>query len=126
MHSKELREKTGISRDTLRHYIDEGIISPLKDEWNGYHIFTEDDIETIQFVIGARHLGFSLQEIRSLQKKFSVSACKHKSILPHLRDNLLNVQDKIKDLKKIEKQLKSTITDFEKRDCTVKPTKLTI
>jgi MerR family transcriptional regulator, Zn(II)-responsive regulator of zntA len=126
MLSKDIQEKAHISRDTLRHYIKQGLIAPEKDPSNGYQIFTEEDLDKILFIVGSRHLGFSLEEVRDLQEKFSWSSCKHQSMLPHLRENLSSITSKIVELKKIEKHHKKLIEDFEKRDCKVKPTKLKI
>jgi len=126
MQSKEIQERASVSRDTLRHYIKEGLIEPTKDPSNGYNIFTNDDLETVQFIVGARHLDFSLEEIKNLQGKFLSSPCKHKSMLPHLRENLEGIHQKMADLKKIERHIQKVIKDFEKRDCTVRPTRLKI
>jgi len=126
MYSKEIREKTGVSRDTLRHYVDIGLLTPERNHHNDYLVYSDKDFETLSFVLRAKNLGFSLEEIRDIEKKVSLATCPHRSILPALQKNLSSVHQKISDLKTIEKHLKSLITDFEKRNCEKKPTEFEI
>lgn len=126
MNAKNLRDRTDITRDTLRHYIDIKLLEPEKNIFNGYYEYTEADIEKVEFILRAKDLGFSLDEIRQLDKNISNSECPHQSSLPHIRKNLESVKQKITDLKKIEKHLKSLTKDFEKRDCTKHPTSFKI
>lgn len=123
MYSKELREKTGVSRDTLRHYVDIGLLTPIRDNHNNYLIYSKEDFKILSFVLRAKNLGFSLEEIKEIEKRISSSTCQHKSILPYLQKNLSVVQQKIIDLKLIEKHLEKIINDFKKRNCVRKPTK---
>lgn len=124
MYSKEIREKTGVSRDTLRHYVEIGLLKPDKDPKNEYLIYSEKDLETLNFILQAKNLGFSLEEIGDIENKISEAICPHQSILPDLYKKLDSVQEKIKTLKIIEKHFKKIITDFKKKDCRKEPSKL--
>ena len=127
MHSKELRKNTNISRDTLRYYISIGLLTPKRNEANGYHVYDEKDVETLLFILNAKNLGFSLKEIQELQKRIASVTCPHQSILPALQKNLSTIQQKITDLKSIEKHLKKLVLDFKQRNCKKKkPTKFKI
>ncbi len=123
MTSKELRQKTGISRDTLRHYVDCGLLHPQRNPHNGYRTYTVDDIRRIDFILRAKDLGFCLADILSMTRAMRGAPCPHKSVLPALEKNLTSVKQKIKDLNAIKKHLTYLIADFEKRNCTTHPTK---
>ena len=60
---KALSEKTGVSRKTIRYYESIGLIQPPERGPNNYRQYTEDDVERLRFVAGARSLGFSLNDI---------------------------------------------------------------
>lgn len=121
MYNKEIRKKTGVSRDTLRHYVEIGLLNPQRDENNGYLIYSEKDLETLSFILKAKNLGFSLEEIREIEDKIEEATCPHQSILPNLYKKLDSVKEKIRDLKSIEKYLKNVVSDFENKDCRKKP-----
>lgn len=122
MYSKELRTKTGVSRDTLRHYVSIGLLRPTRNAANDYLVYDQKDLETLSFIVRAKNLGFSLEEIKKIEKRISHATCPHRSILPALQKNLVSVAQKIKDLKVIEQHLNSLVQDFERRDCSQSPT----
>ena len=64
MRAKALASATGISKDTLRYYEKEGVISaPLRDD-NGYRNYTETHVKQIKFVRYAQSVGFTLKKIK--------------------------------------------------------------
>ena len=63
MQIKELAEKAGLSPKTIRYYEQIGVLPPPKRLPNGYRDYDETDLERLRFVVGARHLNFSLDDI---------------------------------------------------------------
>lgn len=124
MKSGELIAKTNITRDTLRYYNRLGFLRPEVNTENGYKEYSEEDVWMVEFVKSAQGIGFSLKDIKDLSEHMKSSECRHKSLLPFLRNKLGEVEKKVLALKKIEKHLKFLIEDFEKKDCTKKPSAL--
>ena len=54
----------GTTRDTLRHYYEQGIIAPKVDPDNGYHYYSPAQISSFFFITTMRQAGCSIQEIR--------------------------------------------------------------
>jgi len=44
----EVAEKTNRHINTIRGYLRRGVIDEPRREWNGYRLFTKDDIEKIK------------------------------------------------------------------------------
>lgn len=61
-----LAEQAGVSVDTLRHYEREGLLAPERRSPAGYRAYGSGSLERLQFILRAKELGFSLQEIREL------------------------------------------------------------
>ena len=55
-----------LSRDTLRYYDKLGIVSPKKDEGNGYRYYNMDDIITLSYVMILKDVGISLDDIKEI------------------------------------------------------------
>jgi MerR family copper efflux transcriptional regulator len=62
----ELMKRTGVPIDTIRYYEDHGILPPAQRRESGYRDYDEQDVARIRFVRRAKHLGFTLREIRDL------------------------------------------------------------
>jgi DNA-binding transcriptional MerR regulator len=76
MRIQEVIKKTGLSRRTVYYYIDQKMISPVVDEHNGYHDFSEADIQ--------KHLdlGKTILFRRSYTKEEVVKTAKNHLPLP--------------------------------------------
>jgi DNA-binding transcriptional MerR regulator len=60
----EFAKKASVSIRTLRYYDKEGLLSPTHYSEAGYRLYTDEDLVTLQYILGLKFLGFSLQEIK--------------------------------------------------------------
>ncbi len=58
MRVHEVCKKTGLSRKAVHFYIQEGLISPAKNE-NGYYDLNESDLKTLEIIQRLRRLDLS-------------------------------------------------------------------
>jgi len=77
----EVARHFDVSPDTVRHYVRIGLLQPGKDE-SGYHRFLPADLKVLGFILNARELGFTLDDIRQLLD----DADKGESPCPHARE----------------------------------------
>lgn len=66
MKISQLSRTVGVTRDTIRHYVDLGLLTPRRDPDNGYQIFDRAALSRLQFIRAARQLGFHLDDIRAI------------------------------------------------------------
>lgn len=68
MRIGELAQKSGVSRDTIRFYERNGLItSTVEDsETNSYRNYKDDCLVWLQFFAGAREAGMSVADLRSI------------------------------------------------------------
>lgn len=101
--------QTGLSIDTIRFYEREGLsLEPQRSE-GGYRLYRQAEIDQLQFIRKAQQLGFSLQEIRELLiiSNEETEACTHvRDLIEH---KLSTVCGKLKELKGLERHLKSSL-----------------
>lgn len=60
----ELAKAAGVSRDTIRYYIETGLLSTTKNPSNGYQVFTQSALSRLRFIKSAQGLGFRLEDIQ--------------------------------------------------------------
>lgn len=71
----EVTDRTGFSGPTLRYYEQIGLLPPLDRTDAGYRMYTERDIDRLQFIARAKTLGCSLDEIRDLVTVWADDRC---------------------------------------------------
>ena len=60
----ELAKRCGVNLETVRYYERRNILLPPPRTVSGYRIYPDSALDRLRFVIQARELGFSLDEIK--------------------------------------------------------------
>lgn len=74
----ELAKEFGVTTRTIRHYEDQGLLSPTREGVN--RIFSNRDRVRLKLALRGKRLGFSLGEIRELFELYDVSRDEKKQI----------------------------------------------
>ena len=65
MKIKEAAERLGISQRAIRFYEKQGLLSPSRQQHNGYRAFGEEDIWRLQTIVALREAGMPIADIRT-------------------------------------------------------------
>ncbi|MDO4997194.1 MAG: MerR family transcriptional regulator [Neisseria sp.] len=113
----ELSKRTGLGIETLRYYEKVGLLPEPIRAANGYRLFTEEAVATLQFIKKCRLLGFSIEDTKQLLQL-------RDQTLNHNADELVRqqkaaVQEKIRQLQEIQAMLEaiSDCTQTENSEC---------
>lgn len=112
----EVVKKTGFSRDTIRYYEKFGLIKvPSRNRRdNNYKEYDETVIERLLIVKRAKHLGFSLKEIKELINYWAEKSLSKEERISLFRSRITIIEDKIARLIDVKKLIESRIIDIEK------------
>lgn len=104
----ELARRTGCNLETVRYYEKVGLLPEPPRTAGGYRSYDTTHERRLRFVLRARELGFSLNEIRALlrlaDERYQPCA-EARTVAAHLQD----VRAKIGDLKRMERVLKDMV-----------------
>lgn len=115
LSSGELAELAGISRDTLRHYERKGVLPrPLRGH-NGYRKYPPEALERVQLVRRALSVGFTLDELAKVLKVRDAGGAPCEEVRKLAAQKLLNVQDQLRELTKLQDDLQETLKDWDTR-----------
>ena len=70
MNISEIEKITGISKQAIRFYEKEGLISPKRNQDNQYREYDENDVKTLKMIYVFRKVGLSLDEISKVLKDY--------------------------------------------------------
>jgi len=62
----ELAKKLGLNPKTLRYWEEIGLLPPPPRDSSGFRNYTEEHLKLCEFILKAKKLGFSLEEIKEI------------------------------------------------------------
>ncbi len=104
----ELSKKTGVSAHTIRFYEKSGLIEGKQDESvksNNYLHYDDVTIEKLEFISDAKSVGFTIKEIGQIIDAWYNKKYSKKQKLEILEDKLTSLEQKMKEIKAMKKQL---------------------
>lgn len=63
MRVNQVASEIGVTGDTVRYYTRMGFLKPAKNPCNGYKEYSPKDRRLLRFILSARQLGFSVNDI---------------------------------------------------------------
>lgn len=82
MKINEVEVRVGITKKNIRFYEEKGLVSPKRDETNGYREYSEEDVMVLQKVKLLRQLSVPIEEILKLEKGyFTLADCMHRHMI---------------------------------------------
>ncbi len=118
MNIHEAAALSRLSKRTLHHYDDIGLLRPKRQDENGYRDYTETDLKKLEQILLFREMGFSLEDIKALLKSDtkdqSAMMEKHRTVLLAKRDRLEKILELIG--KRIEGEETMDFKAFDMKD----------
>jgi MerR family transcriptional regulator, mercuric resistance operon regulatory protein len=105
----DLARATGCNLETIRYYEKIGVMPSPPRSTNGYRVYDGRHVSRLGFVMRARDLGFTLEEVRSLLTLVDQGAQTCAEVQLMAQEHLGNVRSKIDDLQRIEAVLSETV-----------------
>lgn len=96
----ELAQKAGVKVETLRYYETQGLLIAQMRTSSGYRLYSQQDIQSLFFILHAKKVGFALKEIKFLldfQHHKSEHTCE--DVKKYTGNKLSEIEAKIADLK---------------------------
>ena len=104
----ELAQHAGISRDALRFYAKHGLVTPTARTASGYRLYSKSDVLRISFILSAKEVGFTLNEVHQLLELEVTKDKKSCQDVKEFVDNKIQVvNQRLIEMKKIKQSLKT-------------------
>jgi DNA-binding transcriptional MerR regulator len=105
MRIGEAAQRAALIVDTIRFYERQSLLPEPPRTSGHFRLYTDDHVTRLNFIKQMQGLGFSLQQIKQLLdlRDRGQYACEHVRSL--LKDKLIEVRSKIRDLQKLESEL---------------------
>ena len=104
----KLASALGVSQDALRFYEKQGLINPSLRTAAGYRLYSTEDVKQVKFILSAKRVGFTLNEIRgllALEVTKDEKSCEDVKRVVDVK--LVAVNQRMRELRQIKKSLRT-------------------
>jgi MerR family mercuric resistance operon transcriptional regulator len=105
----EIAKRTGCNLETVRYYEKVGLLPDPPRTQGGHRAYGAEHERRLRFILRARELGFTLDEIRALLRLVDERNAPCGQVRDVAAAHLRDVQEKIADLKRMERVLKDVV-----------------
>ncbi len=104
----ELARRSGCNLETILYYEKIGMMQDPRGGRPGYRFYEDAHVLRLRFILRARELGFSIEDIRGLLSLIDSGTQTCAEIRARTERHLADVRTRIADLKRIENVLSET------------------
>ncbi len=105
MHIGELAKQGGVSVQTVRYYERYGLLQKPERKPSLYRIYRDNDVHRLRFILQAKALGFTLDEIKHILDLSQRRRCPCGEVLKIGQERLAELQSQIEQLTRFRDQL---------------------
>ena len=110
MNIGQAAKASAVSTKMIRHYESIGLIEAARRTDSGYRLYTERDVQVLQFIHRSRALGFSLEQIRTLLALWQDMQRASKDVRAMARQHIDELDRKIAAMQAMRRTLETLAT----------------
>lgn len=114
MRIGELAKQVGVSVQTVRFYERRQLMPVPRRRDSGYRIYGPSDLQRLRFILQAKKLGFSLDEVRSVLHMRERGACPCGEVVKTAERHLHRAEQQIRDLERFRSGLSKTLRGWKR------------
>jgi|SRR5213593_1540808 len=114
MRIGEISRRGGVSVQTIRYYERYGLLRPPERRPSRYRIYSESDLLRLQFILHAKTLGFTLEEIKHILELREKQACPCGEVRRIGEERLTELEKQIAELTTFRNQLARAVSRWRK------------
>lgn len=113
MRVSELAKTLNITPDTVRFYTRNQVLKPIKSKENGYKEYGDKDISRLRFVLNARQLGFSVEDIKVIlaESDKTISPCD--TVKRLIEKRLHETEQRFLEVQRLRDRMQQAIKEWE-------------
>jgi DNA-binding transcriptional MerR regulator len=110
----ELAQRAGMTTTTLRFYEQEGLL-PATRSAAGYRVYDDEAARRLEFIVGAKHIGLALAEIRELLAAWDTGECTdlRDRLRPLIAARIADAQHRSAELAAVTRQLTAALSHLD-------------
>jgi len=116
----QLAKAAGVPTTTMRYYERIGLVEPEDRSHGNYRLYSDQSLQKVNFIRAAQATGFTLDDVKALLSDDAGGTPKCGNVQGLIEDRLVDIEERLKDLRHVRKVLKSALEKCQtqkKTDC---------
>jgi len=110
----ELAKQSGSPSHVVRYYLRIGLIQPAGKQDNGYRLFKSMDVTRLRFVRLAKHLGFTLNEIKQILRHSDEGESPCEDVREIIRHRIQEHRDRIEEMMTLQVRMEDALEQWKR------------
>ena len=111
----ELAKQLGVTAETVRFYTRIGVLRPTKDSANGYRIYSDKDLRRLRFVLNARQLGFSVDDIKEILAHADRQRSPCHTVRRLIERRLHETEQRFSETQRLRNRMQEAVTQWSRK-----------
>ena len=112
MFATNLANKAGVSPDTVRYYTRIKMLKPERNPDNGYRIYKKADVRRLRFILAARSLGFTLNDIKAIFADAEQGESPCPRVRSLLEQRMTDAERKLRELNELHTKMEAALASW--------------
>tara|TARA_Y100000034_G_C6588731_1_gene255673 strand:+ start:144 stop:548 length:405 start_codon:yes stop_codon:yes gene_type:complete len=114
MRVKDVAQALNLSTDAVRYYTRIGLLNPSRS-LNGYKHYRPEDVARIRFIISARNLGFSVNDVKEILKTSEQTNSPCPTVRRLIEQRLKETEERFNDMRNLRERMRAAIRDWSSK-----------
>ncbi|MEW8029018.1 MAG: MerR family transcriptional regulator [Candidatus Thiodiazotropha sp.] len=109
----KLAKQGEVPTHVVRYYVRIGLLQPVGQQENGYRLFASQDVARLRFIRMAKHLGFTLNEIKQIICNADKGESPCDDVRSIIRHRLVENSIKIEEMIALQRRMEGALEHWE-------------
>ncbi len=110
---KEIAVLANVTPDAVRHYVKIGLLQPRQNPENRYREFSEKDLRYLRFIRRAKHLGFTLAEIKEIIRHSQDGQSPCPVVRQIIADRIIENRERLLELLDLQERMERALEQWQ-------------
>ena len=97
----------------VRYYTRIGLLQPSRQPQNGYRLYSPGDISRLRFIRLAKHLGFTLNEIRQIMRDANLGESPCADVRRIIHNHIEENRQRIRQMQELQLRMEQALASWE-------------
>lgn len=115
MQVLDLAKRLGVTPETVRFYTRNGVLKPAINPDNGYRVYREREFQRLRFVLTARQLGFSVDDIQEILSHADQDEPACATVRRLIEKRLEETEKRFEETRRLRDRMKQAVSEWSQK-----------